>query len=50
MGMDDIRVIRERLPESTAMILTHMNGCPQIGGMKNVYVAEDLKSFRFPPA
>jgi len=48
MGMDDIRIIRDRLPQSTAMILTHLNGCPKVDGMKNVYVAEDLKSFNFP--
>ena len=41
-------VIRKRLPESTAMILTHLNGCPNVAGMKNVFVAEDLKTFNFP--
>jgi len=47
MGLDDIRVIRERVPQETAMVLTHLNGDPQVDGMRNVLVAEDLKTFRF---
>jgi len=47
MGMDDVKVIRERVPESTAIVLTHLNGNPQVDGLRNVLVAEDLKTFRF---
>jgi ribonuclease BN (tRNA processing enzyme) len=47
MGLDDVRVIRERVRDETAIVLTHLNGDPQIDGLKNVFVAEDLKTFRF---
>jgi ribonuclease BN (tRNA processing enzyme) len=47
MGLDDIRVIRERVADETAIVLTHLSGVPLIDGLTNVFVAEDLKTFRF---
>jgi ribonuclease BN (tRNA processing enzyme) len=47
MGIEDIKVIRERVPEETALVLTHLNAVPRVEGMRNVLVAEDLKTFKF---
>lgn len=47
MGLEDVRTIRQRLPEKTAIVLTHLNGCPQTDGMPNVLTAEDFKTFKF---
>jgi ribonuclease BN (tRNA processing enzyme) len=47
MGLDDIKVIRKRVPDDTAIVLTHLNGNPQVNGLPNVLVAEDLKTFKF---
>ena len=47
MGLDDVKVIRKRLPPETAIILTHRNGLPNVNGLNNTLIAEDLKTFRF---
>jgi ribonuclease BN (tRNA processing enzyme) len=47
MGLDDVKVIRKRLPQETAMVLTHMSGTPILNGLANTLVAEDLKTFQF---
>ncbi len=47
MGIDDVKKIRERLPLETAIILTHRNGMPNINGLENTLIAEDLKTFHF---
>jgi ribonuclease BN (tRNA processing enzyme) len=47
MGIEDVKVIRERVDPNTAILLTHLNGEPKIDGMRNVFAAEDLKTFRF---
>jgi ribonuclease BN (tRNA processing enzyme) len=47
MGMDDIKVIRKRVPEETTIVLTHLSGIPQVNGLSNVLIAEDLKTFQF---
>ena len=47
MSLDDVKVIRERLSPETAIILTHRNGLPNVNGMDNTLIADDLKTFRF---
>jgi len=47
MGLDDAKVIRERIAPETAIVLTHLDGSPHLDGLKNVVTAEDLKTFRF---
>jgi ribonuclease BN (tRNA processing enzyme) len=47
MGLEDIKVIRRRLPEETVMVLTHMTSVPAVNGLHNTLVAEDLKTFKF---
>ncbi len=47
MGLADVRTIRERLPAETAIILTHLNGKPDLQGLANVVAAEDLATYRF---
>ncbi len=47
MGLDDVKKIRKRLPPETAIILTHRNGLPNVNGLENTLIAEDLKTFRF---
>lgn len=47
MGLDDVKKIRERVPLDTAIVLTHLNGQPNVNGMQNVLTAADLKTFRF---
>ncbi len=47
MSLDDAKMIRKRLPPETAIILTHRNGLPNVNGMDNTLIAEDLKTFRF---
>lgn len=46
MGLDDVKVIRERISPHTKVILTHLNGRPELNGMANTLIAEDLKTFR----
>jgi hypothetical protein len=47
MGLEDIKLIRQRVDPKTAIVLTHLNGDPKIDGLKNVIAAEDLKTFKF---
>jgi len=47
MGLADVKTIRERLPAETAIILTHLNGKPDLQGLENVIAAEDLATYRF---
>ncbi len=46
-GMDDLRLIRKRVAPETAIILTHLNGEPDISGLENVIMAEDFRTYRF---
>ncbi|MEE8369313.1 MAG: ribonuclease Z [Dehalococcoidia bacterium] len=47
LGADEIKTIRERVPPETAMILTHLDGEPDTGGLANVIVARDLATYCF---
>ncbi len=47
MGIDDVRLVRKRIAPETTLILTHLNGPPDITGMDNVIVAEDFATYRF---
>lgn len=47
MGLDDIKVIRERITPDTKLVLTHMSTPPVLNGLKNTLLAEDLKTFTF---
>lgn len=47
MGLDDVKVIRQRISPDITMILTHLNGDPQTNGLNNVLAARDLVTFRF---
>lgn len=47
MGIDDVKLIRERVRPETALILTHLTGTPAMDGMNNTLVARDLGTFRF---
>lgn len=47
MGLDDLKKIRQKLPPETTIVLTHLNGQPNLNGMNNVLVAADLKTFHF---
>jgi len=47
MGIDDLRVIRERVAAETTIVLTHLNGEPDVAGLDNVIAARDFGSYRF---
>jgi ribonuclease BN (tRNA processing enzyme) len=47
MGLDDVKVIRDRITPETTMVLTHLSSPPVVNGMKNTLIAEDLKTFHF---
>jgi ribonuclease BN (tRNA processing enzyme) len=47
MGLSDVKVIRDRISPATTMVLTHLTTKPVLNGMKNTFVAEDLKTFHF---
>ena len=47
MGIDDVKIIRGRVSSATTLILTHLSGRPELNGLKNTLVAEDLKTFSF---
>ena len=47
MGLDDIKVIRERISPETTMVLTHTSSKPAINGLRNVLIASDLRKFEF---
>lgn len=46
MGLDDVKLIRQRLSPETTIVLTHLGGTPTLNGLANTLVAEDLKTFR----
>ena len=46
MGLDDLKVIRKRVPAETTIILTHLNGEPETQGLANVIAAQDLVTYR----
>lgn len=48
MGLEDVKVIRQKLPPETAIVLTHRNGEPKTDGMANVHIARDMETLRFP--
>jgi ribonuclease BN (tRNA processing enzyme) len=47
MGVDDLMAIRKRVAPETAIVLTHLNGDPDIAGLDNVLVARDFDTYRF---
>ncbi len=47
MGVDDLRVIRKRVAAETTIILTHLNGQPDITGLEKVITARDFGTYRF---
>jgi len=47
MGLNDLRVIRKRLSPETTILLTHLNGEPDLAGLENVIAARDFGSYRF---
>lgn len=47
MGLEDLKKIRKKLPLETTIVLTHLNGLPNLNGMSNVLIAADLKTFHF---
>jgi len=47
VGLDDVKVIRQRVPPETTIILTHLDGEPKTEGLSNVIVAQDLATYRF---
>jgi ribonuclease BN (tRNA processing enzyme) len=47
MGLEDIKVIRDRIAPETQIVLTHMKTRPVLNGLKNTLIADDLKTFTF---
>ena len=47
MGLDDLKVIRRRVPPETTIILTHLNGEPDTRGLANVIAAQDFATYHF---
>jgi len=47
MGLNDVKVVRERVQPETAIILTHLDGEPDTRGLANVVAAQDLATYRF---
>lgn len=47
MGVDDLAVIRKRVAPETTILLTHLNGEPDIAGLENVIAARDFGTYRF---
>jgi ribonuclease BN (tRNA processing enzyme) len=47
MGLDDVKIVRERISPETTIILTHLNGEPKTNGLHNILTAGDLVTFRF---
>jgi hypothetical protein len=48
MGLDDVRQVRRRVDPATTVILTHLDGDPDVTGLDNVIVAQDFATYRFP--
>jgi len=47
MGMDDLQVIRKRVAPETTIVLTHLNGEPDVSRLENVVIARDFGTYRF---
>lgn len=47
VGMDDLPMIRKRVAPETAIVLTHLDGEPDIAGLENVLIARDFGTYRF---
>jgi ribonuclease BN (tRNA processing enzyme) len=47
MGIHDVRLIRGRVAAETTMVLTHLNGEPDIAGLENVIAARDFATYHF---
>jgi hypothetical protein len=47
MGLEDIKVIRDRITPETTIVLTHMKTKPHLNGLANTLIADDLKTFTF---
>lgn len=47
MGVDDLRLIRERVAPETTIVLTHLNGEPDISALENVIAAQDFGAYSF---
>ncbi len=47
MGMEDVRTVRKRVAPETTLVLTHLNGEPDIAGLENVIAARDLATYHF---
>jgi hypothetical protein len=47
MGLDDVKIIRDRISSETTMVLTHLNSRPRLNGLSNTLIAEDLIAFKF---
>ena len=47
MGLEDVKIVRKKLPQSTAIVLTHRNGEPKTDGLANVHIARDMETLRF---
>lgn len=47
MGLDEVKKIRKRIAPETTIVLTHLNGQPNLNGMDNTLIAADLKTFHF---
>ena len=45
--VDDMPVLRQHLPASSALVLTHIAPGVDTNGLPNTFVAEDFKKFRF---
>ncbi|MBI1884798.1 MAG: ribonuclease Z [Chloroflexi bacterium] len=47
MGLDDVRQVRKRVDPATTVILTHLDGDPDVTGLDNVIVAQDFATYQF---
>jgi ribonuclease BN (tRNA processing enzyme) len=47
MGLDDLQTIRDRVPRETAIVLTHLDGEPDVADLENVITARDFGTYRF---
>ena len=45
--VDDMPKLRAALPESSTLLLTHMDAGIDTGGMKNTIVAKDFERYAF---
>jgi len=47
MGFADALELRRQLPRETAIVLTHRESDPDVSGLENVFLAQDLATLRF---